>query len=180
MTDDSSKKEQLLFDIQRSVRYHNRRVAFYERFSKTTSAVSLIFGSSSIYAVLKEHKMVAVILAAIVTAFSIIDLIVGTSSKARLHSDLSRRFTSLEKALLLDNDVADEKYNVFYAERLDIEADEPPPLRVLDSICYNELLRSMGYDMNYSPAVKITWYQRWFSQIIDIREHAIVPLKEKS
>jgi hypothetical protein len=34
----------------------------------------------------------------------------------------------------------------FTARRLEIEADEPPILKVLDSVCHNELLRAMGYD----------------------------------
>ena len=46
-------------------------------------------------------------------------------------------------------------------------------LRVLDSICHNELLRAMGYDQ--SQYVEIAWYQRLFAQFIDIREHAISP-----
>jgi hypothetical protein len=46
-------------------------------------------------------------------------------------------------------------------------------LRVLDSICHNELLRAMGYDR--SQYVEIAWYQRLLAQFVDVREHAISP-----
>ena len=59
------------------------------------------------------------------------------------------------------------------AGRLEIERDEPPVLRVLDSICHSELLRATGYDR--SQYVEIAWYQRLLAQFVDVREHAISP-----
>lgn len=56
-------------------------------------------------------------------------------------------------------------------ERLDIEAEEPPPLRALDSICHNEVMRAMGYPPD--QLLRIGRLQRLFSQFFDFREHTI-------
>jgi hypothetical protein len=47
-----------------------------------------------------------------------------------------------------------------------IEAEEPPILRVLDSVVYNELCKALGYDE--CQMVKIGWLQSLMSQIIDL------------
>lgn len=103
--------------------------------------------------------------------FSVIDLVVETARLARLHNDLAKKFFELEKEIINSEDSNDNTLSKFTTHRLDIEANEPPPLKVLDSICHNELLRAMGYDK--SEFVKIKWYQRLFSQFIDIREYKI-------
>ncbi len=163
----------LLFDVRRSIRYHNRRRAFFDRFNLLSSAVSVIFGSATILAVLsatgtKEHAIWA---AAIVTILSTVNLVVGTARMARLHHDLARRFIDLEKAIVTKNDCTPEDVRGFAARRLEIEADEPPPLVVLDAICYNEVARSMGYEKD--RFLKIRWYQRLLAQFIDVQDHII-------
>jgi hypothetical protein len=47
-----------------------------------------------------------------------------------------------------------------------IEADEPPILRVLDSVVYNELCKALGYEECHM--VKIGWFQSMLSQIFDL------------
>ena len=60
-------------------------------------------------------------------------------------------------------------------DRLDIEIEEPPPLRILDLICHNELCRAMGYDESHQ--VKIKWYQRILCQIVDLGEYSVAAPK---
>ena len=56
-------------------------------------------------------------------------------------------------------------------ERLAIEAEEPPVLRVLDTLCHNELTRAMGYGQEYQA--KVGFFQRLFAQICDVRQDAL-------
>lgn len=66
-------------------------------------------------------------------------------------------------------------------KRLEIEAEEPPILRVVDILCHNELLRAQGYD----PTIEATLYydvsplQRFFAPLFDIRAHNIKPFTTK-
>ena len=104
--------------------------------------------------------------------FSIVQLVISPSEAARLHADLARDFIGLEKQMILAGEsVSDKQIDEFTALRLDIEAKEPPTLRVLDAMCHNELLRAMGYDR--SKHVRISWLQRLCAPLFDLRQEAI-------
>ncbi len=167
-------RHSLMFDVRRSVRYHNRRRAFFDRWGLITNATTIFFGSATILTILQDSglKWLAVTSAALVTLFSTVDLVVGTTRAGRLHSDLSRRFIDLEREMTQAGAYDEATQRLFTARRLEIEADEPPILRVLDSICHNELMRAMGYDQ--SKMLKIGWLQRRLSQFFDFREHTIL------
>jgi hypothetical protein len=170
----------LLFAVRRSIRYHSRRRMFFDRLHTITSAVGVIFGSATILAVLTEagHPY-AVLAAAVVTIFSALDLVIGTDRSARLHQDLARQFINLEKRMLslaADPTAQDLKYCT--GERLDIESDEPPVLRVLDVLCHNELCRAMGRERAHMA--KVAWYQRLFAQLIDVRPDSLRLNSEKA
>lgn len=166
-----TRRHNLLFAVRRSIRYHMRRRRFFERWNMTTNALSVIFGSTAIGGVVKGWEALAIVSGAIVTFFSAVNLVVGTVRMARLHEDLAKKFVDLEKELVLAGEYDEAAYRAFGAKRLEAERDEPPVLRVLDSVCHNELLRAMGYDR--SQFVKIEWYQRLLAQFVDVREHAI-------
>ena len=169
----------LLFGVRRSIRYHNRRRLFFDRVSKFSTFLSALFGTATVASALAQAGNGWVIgFAVAVAVFSVMDLVVGTAQAARLHYDLARRFIDLEKAIISKKEPTHEDTANFTAQRLEIEADEPPALKVLDSICHNELLRAMGYSSN--QFAKISWYQRLFSQIMDIQEHKItIPISDK-
>lgn len=146
---------------------------FFERFDLWTSGMSVIFGSATVFAVISVYKELAVAVAAVVSVFSALDIVVGAAKSTRLHEDLARRFISLEKkmSLLGEENATEQNLKQFTGERLEIEADEPPTLRVLDSLCHNELLEAMGYPRK--DFLKIAWYQRWLANLVDVRAYAI-------
>lgn len=167
------KYDNLLFGVRRSIRYHNRRRHFFDRIHKFSTFLSALSGTATLASVLaKAGPAWTLSFALAVAVFSVIDLVVGTAQAARLHNDLSNRFFGLEKSIISIKDPNNQDIAILQTQRLDIEADEPPPLKVLDSMCHNELLRAMGYDK--SEFVKIKWYQRLFSQLIDLREHTVI------
>ncbi len=51
-------------------------------------------------------------------------------------------------------------------ERLEIEADEPPIKRVLDTLCHNELARAIGEPSQEKP---VRFLQRLFANFFDFR-----------
>ena len=141
----------LLFDVRRSVRYHNRRRAFFDRTSMLNTAVSLVFGSAAAASVLGDRTWLAVASGFFVTLCSSIDLVVGSAQKARLHFDLARRFIELEKQLLA---VSKDDHSAICAleqVRLTIESDEPPVYRALDLLCRNEQIAAEGWKRKDNP-----------------------------
>lgn len=161
----------LKFGVRRSVRYHNRRRAFFDRLDKITNMVSVIFGSAAVFGVMDVNfKTLALTAAAMVTVTSAVNLVLGSSLRARDHADFARRFIALEKEMEIHAPIA-ETLKRLTAQRLDIESDEPPIMRVLDCLCHNEQMRAQGY----SPEqfAKIRWWQSLFAQIVDLREDLI-------
>ncbi|MFC1798760.1 hypothetical protein ACFLZL_03025 [Thermodesulfobacteriota bacterium] len=162
----------LLFGVRKSIRYHNRRRRFFDSISKFTSIIAALSGSATIITVLaKAGNHWVISFATIVAIFSIIDLVVGTAESARNHNDFAKRFFDLEKSIITNKVYTDDILAELTSRRLDIEADEPPPLKVLDVICHNELVRALGYDD--SELAQVTWCQRLFSQYFDLKEYKI-------
>ena len=101
-----------------------------------------------------------------------IDLVVGTASAAHLHYDLSRQFIELERQMeLAARPIDAQSLAKFTARRLEVEADEPPVLRVLDAMCHNELARAMGSERSHFA--RIRFYQRWLAHFFDVQDHNI-------
>ena len=161
----------LQFGVRRSVRYHHRRRAFFDRLDKFTNMVSVIFGSAAVFGVMDANfKTLAIGAAAIVTITSAVNLVLGSSLRARDHADFARRFITLEKEMEINAPDA-ETLKRLTTLRLDIESDEPPVMRVLDCVCHNEQMRAQGYPPE--QFAKIRWWQAFFAQIVDLREDLI-------
>jgi hypothetical protein len=160
-TDNSTSWDALLFGVQRSIRYHSRRQGFYDFWNTLTNAISIIFGAGTVLALLSTYRWsdeLRVWLPALITVVATFNLVWGTSRMARLHNDLYRRFVALEKDMISSDEQA---YTTFYANRLEIEADEPPVKFALDVLCHNELTRARGQKTFYD----VNWWQRLWSHL---------------
>lgn len=174
MTDTSLdiRRHNLLFDIRRSVRYHNRRRAFFDRLDQGSNMLSVVFGSAAIYGVLeREYQAIALWAAGLVTMASGINLVVASGQKARDHSDFARQYIELEKKLSCSDECDEELLKSIQAERLAIEAEEPPVYQVLDVICHNEQMRAMGYPR--SQWARVEWYQSICAQFFDVNPSSL-------
>lgn len=158
------------FGVRRSIRYHQRRRGFFDRLDQFSNMLSVIFGSAAIYGILEQDfKALALIASALVTVLASVNLVVGSAQRARAHSDFARRYVDLEKRMLVKP--SEDVLQWVAEERLGIEAEEPPVLHVLNSICHNETMRSMGYKKD--ELANIGWFQRLVAQLFDFREHAL-------
>ncbi|MNN61938.1 hypothetical protein D3C81_1772010 [compost metagenome] len=132
--------------------------------------LSLIFGSAAIYGVLEDNaKNIALVASATVTVVSSINLVVGSAQRGRAHADFMRRYVELEKRML--GRETEERLLEIAEARLSIEAEEPPVMHVLNTICHNETMRAMGFKKEDLP--KIGWFQSLVSQIFDFNESSI-------
>lgn len=137
-----------------------------------------MFGTATTFAVLfSSEPYWAAGTAATVTLIATFDLVIGSVSKMRMHHDLARRFISLEKLII--NKIHPNALDIGHweAERLNIQADEPPTRHVLDTMVYNDLLLAYGADP--SQLIQVRWYQRWLAQFTDVHVHRLVDRKPK-
>ena len=167
MADPDERTYDLLFDVRRSVRYHERRRRFFEIWNSITVGAAAVGGSAAVATILSTPNWawLPVAFAGAVSALGAIDLVVSTARRAGQHGDLSRQFIALEQKFAHGRNLEDAEHEELIRERLRIEASEPTILRLLDVMCYYEVLVSLG-DKSEHP--KIPWHRRklahWISQ----------------
>ena len=144
-----------LFHVRRSVKYHDHRRRFFENVLNISLFLALICGPSflllGMYAgqnadnttveVVDWLRYVPVILTSVFTGAALLS---GTSSKSNLHNRLKTEFIRLRQEMERCQNREQSQVAEWTAKRLDIEVDEPPINRVVDAICHNEVLQSMG------------------------------------
>ncbi len=164
-----------LFAVRRSVRYHARRSQFFDHIDKVVKIMTAVSGVGTITTLLASTLGTGWTtgFAATVAFLSSVDLIVGFSKCGKLHVDLARRFIDLEREFARCGQDPDEADLMRMIERrLEIEKDEPAILRVLDTMCHNELMLATGYPG--SERVKLSWLQRALAQICDVSPHRLI------
>ena len=155
MTDE---RHSLLFDIQRSVRYHDRRTSFFEFLHRVTNLLTILLAGIVLMELSgSKSPRWAHVLAGCGAIMGALDLIVGFSRGADTHRDLKRRFIALEQecgeGAHLDS---------IRKRRLAIEAEEPPIYRALDALCHIELCAAMGYEQ----PVTLGWFKRLTAHVL--------------
>jgi hypothetical protein len=153
----------LLFSIQRSIRYHDRRISHFDKLHKLTNVCTILISGVVILELTgaKSPDWVKwfAAAAAMLGAF---DLVVGYGHRANQHRDLKRRFCVLERKLIQSN--TEHDLQPMHAERSEIEADEPPVFRALDGLCHNEMCAARGYSRTNPEECNhyrtIPWYTR--------------------
>lgn len=158
----------LLFDVRRSIRYHDRRRAFYEQLHHFTSLLTILMAGSVFFDLAKSGETATWLqcLSVIAALFAAMDMVIGYSKRAALHGNLRERFAMLEIDMV-DGDTAPATWSKYQRERLIIEKDEPPIYKVLDNLCRNDLLEAEGFNRRDNPEhfFSATWWQRFTSQI---------------
>lgn len=165
----------LMFGIRRSIRYNLRRRQHFERWQIFSTVLTMLSGSiafTSASGIIPTHLAHTVTLAssAFVAIISAFTLALSPTRKAWEHADFVKKFISLEKEMI-NSKINKDNLTKLSSMRLDIETTEPPVLHVLNTICHNELARSMGYTQSH--LAEIGPIQRFFSPFFDWREHTL-------
>lgn len=145
--------ERLKFSVNVSIRYQQKRRAFYEAWHRVTVAVAMVTSSAAFATLASSSGTVPAIgmwLALLVAVLTAVDWVVGYSEKAKLHDQLYRQFTDLAADIVGTLHPTPQILAQWQSRNLLIEADEPSQLRVLTRICHNEEAQAQGdYDLIY-------------------------------
>lgn len=161
---------ELNFYVQRNIRYHMRRGAFFLRWGRFTAFIGIIFGSAAVTSLLAgASPYVTGAAALMVTAASAIDLVVGTGQRAWLHNDLRKRYLDIEAEMFLDEPSSQAGKIRAYKSRIRrIEADEPPTLPALEILARNDVIRAMYPKEEADKSVsQLGWIKRTTAQWFD-------------
>jgi len=164
----------LLFAVRRSIRYHTHRRKHFERLAVFTNFLIIISGSMVVgfaSAGVSDHRVWTITFGALTAILGSLDLVIGFSVKSCDYRNLARDFSQLEMQLMKVGETPDEKnITELTNRRLEIEQNEPPVLRVLDSYCHNEMVRVTDYKTNKEAEgekIKITFLQSVFMPWFD-------------
>lgn len=148
MTQSEQAVDALLFQIEKSMRYHQRRRGFYDLGYRVLMLTIIVSGS---LAAVNEWKQIG--LGAVIAAIS---LVWSPAYKARSHEMLFRRFADLSIEMQSKNGTA-SNYRKWKNKRIEIEADELPIYYALEADCDNQVRRALGRDRTL---LKIAWWRR--------------------
>ena len=162
----------LLFGTRRSIRYHLRRQRFLDGLHRCGALFTTVAGSATVVFLLAQYEPASIAAAALTAFFGAFEVVFAPARLARDHNGLAREFIALEKELIRAEGALDDgRLQELQVARLDIEAKEPPALRVLDAMCHDELARAMG--LGDDERSNVTWLQRLFANFFDISEPRI-------
>ncbi|MGH7054194.1 MAG: hypothetical protein ACREFA_10305, partial [Stellaceae bacterium] len=145
MTPEERSLWDLDFSIKKSIRYHARRRASFERLDNAANVIVAIFGASAFAALMGDPAALASkILTAMVTAMALADVILAFGSRARTYADLYRKFSDLAIEISQIPQPTSLEISRLRAKRLILEADEPHIIDALERVCWNEEAESRG------------------------------------
>lgn len=155
------KYQELQLNVYCSIRYHDRRRAFFEFMHRLSSMFMILLASLVLLDLIgraAERPAWLTVIALMAAVLGALDIIVGFSSSAALHIDLRGRLLELEIVLLEMESITENSLQYVQTERLRIEQDEPPIYRALDVLCYNEIMRANGVT-DPKEYRELKWYQ---------------------
>lgn len=134
-----ARRHGILYNVEMSALYHQKRERFFELWDKLSKAFSLLGGSAALYK--SADASVVSIVAVLITGASALSLVLGFSERSRRHSELSREFKSLAAQIVEKGpfDFTDGDMNLWEAAKFRLETKEPPALGLLVLLCQNEL-----------------------------------------
>lgn len=161
-----------LFGVRKSVRYHRRRQAFHEWWNTVIIALAFACSASAMAEWSAEWRQ---LLIGATSFLLMLNWMVGLTRRANAHAKLGQRFASLEQDMVpfeKNRDLEAQDEERFRRRRLEIEADEPAKMRVMDVLCHNELCEAAYPEHTvYSVAA----WRRWLGHFIDIDDSKIQP-----
>ena len=157
----------LLFGVRKSIRYHDRRRAWFERWHNMLMV-------AAVFATIGAAALSFTVLNLVTGILLALDIVIGPPRRAALHQQLRSQFIELEqKFALVGKQLSEQEYQRFYAERLRIEVHEPPIKALLNLLCHFEQWRSQSNKADLSPLKEISWFKKWSAQCFSYTDDAV-------
>lgn len=172
-------KFELLFSVKRSIRYHDRRVAHFERLHQLSSLLTILLASSILLQIAGakyEPPVWLTVLSFLAAVLAAIDIIIGYAKCAEKHLSLKRRFCELESCVAEANSTSE--LGKCLKRRAQIEQDEPPIYRALDILCHNEIVNAMDI-ADENPLRRVPLFKRITADFIRWDNIAALPNKDE-
>lgn len=169
------------FQALRNAVYHKSRQRRLEWWARVANLVTIMLGSTAAAKAFGYGgELTEVFIGFLVAAVGALQLVYDWSSRARTHEFLQRRFYEVLAKLeeIDEDDISRVELQKFNAELTRIYADEPPTLRALDAVAYNEALDSLGGAKG--DRLEISWWQALWKHTYAFAETHFDTVKERA
>jgi hypothetical protein len=109
----------LAIEVDNSIRYHNRRRAFFEWLHRSSMFLVILLGLAAM------AKWFSTLSGLITTVIGTANLVVGFGSRARDHQILAQRFSELLRRIRVAYNPTESDVRAWRDDKLEIDADEP-------------------------------------------------------
>jgi hypothetical protein len=161
------------FGVHKSLRYHSMRRRFLDLWHRISMSCAVVSAAAAYAAVTGAWPEVSTTVALLAASMTLLDVVVGFSQRARTHEQLYRRFSDLAAEIARVPHRTDEQVREWMAERLMIQADEPPSLDALNVMCHNLEVEARGLGDEHKW--RLSWWHRrfpqWFAVIDEVKPH---------
>lgn len=171
----------LIFSLEVSLRYHKAREAHLSGYIRFVSWANVVGGSAVVGNLIGQGGLAESFILLIGVALTAINghvVTSGVGERQRLHSDLARRFATLqfkiEKACEDETGLLSEA--VYRQERREIEHDEPAIYCALQDVKYNEVCVALGLGREH--LIKVSPINRAFRNYIRFERECAVKVPE--
>lgn len=151
------KRAEVVYDAMVSYAYHRRRQRFFDLADKLTKSAGALLGAG-VLAKLGGQEVMAY-LGALITGLSLTALVFSYSDKKQSHKDLADRFMRLKADIdgKGERDFVEDDIKAWSRELQLLNAQEPPTLATLVTICQNEVNTATGHAERVVP---VPWMKR--------------------
>ena len=144
----SEARNDLDFDVAKSMRYHSYRRAFWDSVDNASKILTIISGTAVLVTLVGKAPVWPEVLAVVVAVASACDVVLGFSIQARAHDGLYRSFSRLAQELSEHESPTEQQIFAWRKQRIEIEMDEPTVMDLRERRCAGEEARARGLEVN--------------------------------
>ena len=155
----------LYFYAKRSQRYHEHRHAFFSACLKLILFLNLVLGSGAVSTYLSESgawnwilllsPFIVTVTSLWIVSFRVIDL-------AALHLGLYQAWNDFEQSMKDLSRPDESDLARLNKRKLELEKREPPVYHAVNRMCRNEVIRSLGLEVDRE---RMGWRHWWFKDV---------------
>lgn len=158
MSRETPSVQDLEFNALRNALYHTARRQRLEVYSRLLNLVVILAGTATVVDMANQAGF-AVWLGFVVALVGALQLVFDFSGRATKHEILQRRFYDILSQIHGELDDRSESNRAVMAELMRIYGDEPPTMRALDAVAYNEALDAIQGDEGRPHRLEVNWWQ---------------------
>lgn len=153
------------FDVTRNIMYHGAREGWYARWHKIVMFLATFFGTGAAIVVLQQGPAFwTAAFGLLVAVATTLDLVFDLSGNARIHNGLRQRLFAIMADL---EDCVDDSADLGAIRKrlFALYGEEPPQLRALDAICWNQARLALYPDTKYENLLRVRWNEALFKHV---------------